>query len=50
MADESARHLAVPMMARAAERQIGAPDAEARTVEVGWTTGATVQRARWEGG
>lgn len=49
MADESARQIAVPMMARAAELQIASTNADDRTVDVIWTTGATVQRARWDG-
>ncbi|MBN9568986.1 MAG: HK97 family phage prohead protease [Alphaproteobacteria bacterium] len=39
----------LPMIGRAAEVVPASVDAEARTVEVVWTTGATVQRVRWEG-
>ncbi|SDL36984.1 prohead protease/major capsid protein fusion protein [Paracoccus chinensis] len=49
MADKNGRQIAVPMMARAAEVQIEATNAEERTIDVVWTTGATVQRARWDG-
>lgn len=49
MADENGRRIDVPMMARAAEVQIASTDQIARTIDVIWTTGATVQRARWEG-
>lgn len=39
----------LPMIGRAAEVRADSIDMEARTVEVVWTTGATVQRVRWEG-
>ena len=39
----------LPMIGRAAEVRAETIDAEARTVEIVWTTGATVQRVRWEG-
>ena len=39
----------LPMMARAAEVRPETVNAEDRTIEVVWTTGATVRRARWEG-
>lgn len=47
MAKDDAGTLAVPMMARAAE--VAGVDTDARTIDVIWTTGARVQRARWEG-
>lgn len=47
MAKDEAGTLAVPMMARAAE--VAGVDADARMIDVIWTTGARVQRARWEG-
>jgi len=39
----------LPMMGRAAEVRADSIDLEKRTIEVVWTTGATVQRVRWEG-
>lgn len=39
----------LPLMGRAAEVRQDSIDQEARTVEVVWTTGAVVQRTRWEG-
>ena len=38
-----------PIIARAAEVLPTAIDKDARQIEVVWTTGATVQRGRWEG-
>ncbi|MBP1806467.1 prohead protease/major capsid protein fusion protein [Rubellimicrobium aerolatum] len=43
------RNALLPLLGRAAEVRPASIDAEARTIEVVWTTGATVQRARWEG-
>lgn len=43
------REASLPMMARAAEVLPASVNAEARTIDVVWTTGATVRRARWEG-
>jgi HK97 family phage prohead protease len=39
----------LPLIGRAAEVMPETIDREARTIDVVWTTGATVQRARWEG-
>jgi len=39
----------LPLIGRAAAVRPETADLEARTVEVVWTTGATVQRRRWEG-
>lgn len=38
-----------PIIARAAEIAVDVIDRDARTIEVVWTTGATVQRAQWDG-
>jgi hypothetical protein len=43
------REASLPMLARVAEVRPETVDAAARTIEVVWTTGATVRRARWEG-
>lgn len=40
---------ALPLIGRAAEITPASLDREAQTIEVVWTTGATVQRYRWEG-
>ena len=40
---------AIPVIGRAATVAEGSVNTEARTVEIVWTTGATVQRVRWEG-
>lgn len=45
----SKKMMDLPMIGRAAEVRADSVDAEARTVEIVWTTGATVQRVRWEG-
>jgi hypothetical protein len=42
------REASLPMMARAAEVRPESVDAASRTIEVVWTTGATVKRRRWE--
>lgn len=39
----------LPLIGRAAEVRAESIDVDARTVEIVWTTGATVQRVRWEG-
>jgi HK97 family phage prohead protease len=39
----------LPLIGRNAEVRPDSIDREARTIEVVWTTGATVQRVRWEG-
>ncbi len=39
----------LPLIGRAAELRPDSIDREARSVEIVWTTGATVQRVRWEG-
>lgn len=39
----------LPLMGRDAVVRADSIDTEARTIEVVWTTGATVQRVRWEG-
>jgi hypothetical protein len=39
----------LPLIGRAAEVRADSIDREARTIEIVWTTGATVQRVRWEG-
>lgn len=39
----------LPVIGRAAEVRADSIDAEARTIEIVWTTGAVVQRRRWEG-
>lgn len=39
----------LPLIGRAASVRPDSVDREARTVEIVWTTGATVQRVRWEG-
>ncbi|WIY52454.1 HK97 family phage prohead protease [Devosia sp. YIM 151766] len=39
----------LPLIGRAAEVVPSSVNAEERTVEIVWTTGATVQRVRWEG-
>jgi hypothetical protein len=39
----------LPLIGRAAEVREDGIDPEARTIEVVWTTGAVVQRVRWEG-
>ncbi|MFN7596181.1 MAG: HK97 family phage prohead protease, partial [Cereibacter sp.] len=41
--------LLLPVIGRAASVRPDSINAEARTVEIVWTTGATVQRRRWEG-
>jgi hypothetical protein len=41
--------LLLPVIGRAASVRPESINAEARTVEIVWTTGATVQRRRWEG-
>ncbi|KZL21954.1 prohead protease/major capsid protein fusion protein [Pseudovibrio sp. Ad37] len=41
--------LGLPLLGRAAEVRADSVDREARTIEIVWTTGATVQRMRWEG-
>jgi hypothetical protein len=41
--------LNLPLIGRAASVRAESIDPEARTIEVVWTTGATVQRRRWEG-
>lgn len=41
--------LNLPLLGREASVRADSIDVEARTIEVVWTTGATVQRARWEG-
>jgi len=45
----SQKMMDLPMLGRAAEVRAESVDVEKRTVEVVWTTGATVQRVRWEG-
>ena len=40
---------ALPLIGRAAEITPASLDREAATIEIVWTTGATVQRYRWEG-
>lgn len=44
---ETVRQL--PIIGRAAEVRASSIDREARRIEIIWTTGATVQRVRWEG-
>lgn len=39
----------LPLIARDAMVRAETIDTEARTIDIVWTTGATVQRARWEG-
>lgn len=39
----------LPLMGRDASVRVGSVDAAERTIEVVWTTGARVLRARWEG-
>lgn len=39
----------LPLIGRSASVRPESVDREARTVEIVWTTGATVQRVRWEG-
>lgn len=39
----------LPLLGREASVRPDSIDTEARTIEVVWTTGATVQRVRWEG-
>lgn len=39
----------LPLMGRAAEAVPGSLNREERTIDIVWTTGATVQRRRWEG-
>ena len=39
----------LPLLGRAAEVRADSVDREARTIQIVWTTGATVQRMRWEG-
>ncbi|KZL25624.1 prohead protease/major capsid protein fusion protein [Pseudovibrio sp. WM33] len=39
----------LPLLGRAAEVRAESVDREARTIQIVWTTGATVQRMRWEG-
>ena len=41
--------LLLPVIGRAASVRPESINPEARTVEIVWTTGATVQRRRWEG-
>jgi len=41
--------LDLPLIGRAASVRPETVDREARTVDIVWTTGATVQRVRWEG-
>lgn len=41
--------LSLPLIGRAASVRAESVNPEARTVEIVWTTGATVQRVRWEG-
>ena len=41
--------LLLPVIGRAASVRADSIDVAARTVEIVWTTGATVQRRRWEG-
>jgi hypothetical protein len=41
--------LLLPVIGRAASVRAESINSEARTVEIVWTTGATVQRRRWEG-
>lgn len=41
--------LSLPLIGRAASVRPESLDREARTIEIVWTTGATVQRVRWEG-
>jgi hypothetical protein len=41
--------LLLPVIGRAASMRPESINPEARTVEIVWTTGATVQRRRWEG-
>lgn len=43
------RNISLPVIGREATVRAEAINAEARTVEVTWTTGAVVQRRRWEG-
>lgn len=47
MSNPNAQPDALPLQTRLAP--LGSVDVEARTVEVIWTTGATVRRARWVG-
>ena len=41
--------LELPVIARAATLMADSINVEARTVDIVWTTGAIVQRVRWEG-